>query len=502
MKTTLSIQFIIVGSGVGAYAAAVALRRVGHRVLVLEPEGDPLFLAGSSRVSPNMSKILFGWGLEDDCRSMAIVSRYVTMDECASPRSLPLLLLALTTIQDLTGNTWGSHQWDEEILKETRGVFLLMHQTDVRNILKRTAISLGASVRRKVSIVDFDLDTADGDLPAVRLATGELLRANVIIGADGRSSMVRELAFEIEDPRKPTGSVIVTVSIPEMMQDPDLRTFLGNYQNESVMQCFCGDGRGVLANPVGGLPEYSMHIVVPDDGVCNGPDGEWIKEVSASRILRAMGPCDRRLQKLVKMSHSRLCTRVLHPFPVEDWVHPDSNVVLIGGAAHPFHAGAVYSRSMAVEDAACLAEIFSHLARTDQIQSFLYAFQEIRQPRCDELRQMEDIIVHTTTMPAAEARDTRDRQVERAVADGKGVMSNLGFDELVALFAYEAEDAANNWWVTWGLLRERLKERELHAHAPQVPVGYSESLVGYNGSLVGYSVDRQYRASMTSVNQQ
>ncbi|GBE89300.1 hypothetical protein SCP_1503080 [Sparassis crispa] len=430
----------------GAYAAALALRRVGHHVLVLEQRNDGPLLAGSSRIPPNMSKILFGWGLEEECRSMAIVSRFVAMSNY------------------LTGEVWGEHQWDEEILKETRGVFLLMHQTDVRDLLKKTAIALGAVVRRNATIVGFDLEDED-NLPGVLLADGETLRANVIIGADGRPSMVRELAFAVQDPRKACHLVVfdVTVPISEMLKDPELTEFLG----DSVMLCICGDRHAVLSNPVGGLPEYSMHIIVPNDGSFHPSSREWIKEVSASQILQAMGPCDSRLVKLINMSHSRICAKMLKQFEVEDWVHPDANAVLIGGAAHPFHAGAVYSRSMAVEDAACLAELFSHLSHLDQISDFLNAFQEIRQPRCTEIRQMEEVIMHTMTMSDEEA-EARDAHMKEAVDDGKGIMSYLGFDQLVAMFAYEAEDAANNWWVTWGVVKERMRndrKRSLYGFA-------------------------------------
>ena len=44
---------------------------------------------------------------------------------------------------------------------------------------------------------------------------------------------------------------------------------------------------------------------------------------------------------------------------------------------------------MAVEDAAVLAKLFSHLREIDQIPIFLWAFQEVRQPRCDSVTTKE-----------------------------------------------------------------------------------------------------------------
>ena len=49
-KATLQIRFVIVGGGAAGLACAVALRRVGHQVIVLEK--DPNFVGVSTFLSP------------------------------------------------------------------------------------------------------------------------------------------------------------------------------------------------------------------------------------------------------------------------------------------------------------------------------------------------------------------------------------------------------------------------------------------------------------------
>lgn len=87
-------------------ACAIALRRVGHQVTVLEqeralmtvstPSTDPVDVltesknsdAGGIRMPPNLSKILFHWGLKDELRKIAIKSMAIDLCLCASPQSL------------------------------------------------------------------------------------------------------------------------------------------------------------------------------------------------------------------------------------------------------------------------------------------------------------------------------------------------------------------------------------------------------------------------------
>ncbi|KAI6099790.1 hypothetical protein F5141DRAFT_1143611, partial [Pisolithus sp. B1] len=82
-KPGVLIDFLIVGGGITGLACALALRRIGHRVIVLERlveeeisrvcQGSfccgPLHLIvflqvsnGGGRLPPNASKILFQWG--------------------------------------------------------------------------------------------------------------------------------------------------------------------------------------------------------------------------------------------------------------------------------------------------------------------------------------------------------------------------------------------------------------------------------------------------------
>jgi salicylate hydroxylase len=119
---------------------------------------------------------------------------------------------------------------------------------------------------------------------------------------------------------------------------------------------------------------------------------------------------------------------------------------------------------MSLEDASVLAKLFSHLRNEEQIPSFLYAFQNLREERCQKNRELDIGNVQFMMEPEGEGTAQRDTMMRTKHDQGRNVLAGDDEDSNVAqwdqnreLFAYDAEDEADNWWVQWGLLQERSK---------------------------------------------
>jgi salicylate hydroxylase len=110
----------------------------------------------------------------------------------------------LTTSADETGEFIGTHRWEEELLRVTGGDFLFLHvcistcprltlissiiqHVGLRQVLYNAAIAAGAEVRTGTTVT-----SVSGEGPRVTLASGEILLADVIVGADGCSSIVQQ----------------------------------------------------------------------------------------------------------------------------------------------------------------------------------------------------------------------------------------------------------------------------------------------------------------------
>ena len=92
-------------------------------------------------------------------------------------------------------------------------------------LLHTLALQSGANV-------DFDVSVEaviPGDpKPTVKLSTGEMLTADIVIGADGVGSKVRHVVLDQEDETKPSGYTMFNAMLPasEMMKDPDLAALM------------------------------------------------------------------------------------------------------------------------------------------------------------------------------------------------------------------------------------------------------------------------------------
>jgi len=119
---------------------------------------------------------------------------------------------------------------------------------------------------------------------------------------------------------------------------------------------------------------------------------------------------------------------------------------------------------MSLEDASVLAKLFSHLRNEEQIPSFLFAFQNLREERCQKNRALDIGNILFMMEPEGEGTAQRDAMMREKHDQGRNVLSGDDEDSNVAqwdhnreLFGYDAEDEADNWWVQWGLLQERAK---------------------------------------------
>jgi salicylate hydroxylase len=88
----------------------------------------------------------------------------------------------------------------------------------------------------------------DPDLGQVTLESGQKFHADVILGADGVKSMIREVV--VGGPDKPirTGDAAYRAIIPasEMYKDPDLKSLIDHPE----MTGWIGPGRHIMAYPI------------------------------------------------------------------------------------------------------------------------------------------------------------------------------------------------------------------------------------------------------------
>ncbi|KAI0339732.1 FAD/NAD(P)-binding domain-containing protein [Trametopsis cervina] len=431
-KTTLPLDFLIIGGGIGGCSAAYMLREAGHNVRVLERLPGIGTPAAGVRVPPNMSKILQRWIGEEELLKRAIINLE-------------------TPWHDLhTGAFLGRTQFRQEVITETGGHFLLMAHEDVHRLVYDLATSAGARV-------DFDVRvtrvTPGQPRPSVTLESGEVISADIIVGADGPTSIVREVVIGEDEEvgvARPEGYTVFGAVVPRkwMETDAELKKFI-DLQGWPLLP---GDDRSLCAHPIRNHQEFSLMIHWPDHEAHTPDDAQdtWLDTIRTDTLdYSTLAPA---YQHMMKGASCLWRTRSMVRPPVESRVDESERIVLLGEAAHTMYPGATHAASMAVEDAVVLGQLFSHLSALDQVSSLLYAYHELRHTRAAETRSRDASNIVFTRLPPGPERAQRDIDLGRCVVpdehdDGR---ARAEFENMVGVFGYDAYDAAEEWWMQWG----------------------------------------------------
>ncbi|TBU30611.1 FAD/NAD(P)-binding domain-containing protein [Dichomitus squalens] len=434
----LSLDFIVVGGGIGGLAVAYVLSKAGQRVRVLEKNGMDL-PSGGHRVPPNFSKILRQWMGEEELRKLSV--------RCVGSPSFNLR----------TGEVVGYLEWKPAVLAETGGDFLLMHHKDLVRTLHKLATDAGAIIDYNTEVTSVRQGTEEDAKPSVTLANGDVITADILVGADGCRSLVRQVVLEEEDCAEPGGMTLYTgvVDAEDMLDDPDLAPFILSDEWAIGM----APGRSMAGHPVAAKKQYAYHIYSWNNlyGLPQGGEETWDEIYSTANLdTNAYGLA---VQKALKLTTNLIRTQWKTRDKVDEWVDSTGRIVLLGDAAHPSFPGGTHGTSMAVEDAVVLGSLFSHLNMIDQVPSFLSAYQELRQRRCELVNAADIGNARMVALPDGPLADKRNADMRAKNDDWDEGTLKAQFEEIAEIFAYDAGDAAEEWWVNWGRFSAAAREQ-------------------------------------------
>jgi salicylate hydroxylase len=433
-KATLALNVVIVGCGLGGLSAAYCMAQAGHKVTILESAPVLSQVGAGIQVSPNITRLLIRWGLGPQLQKFAVVPEAVRFRKYN------------------TGDTVGWTQWGDRLEKDYGAPYYHIHRADLLSLL----VSLAApfmTLRLNSRVI-----SVDATPPSVTLQTGEVIFADLVIGADGVKSIVREAV--VGGPSKPvyTGDAAYRAVIPtdSMLSDPDLKVLVDTPEFVTWM----GPDRHIVGYNISSKKAYNVVVLHPDYGVEDVSTVERNIE-DMKKECQGWEPTVRKLLALVtSTSHWRL----MDHSPLKTWLHEDGAIALLGDACHPMLPYRAQGAAMAIEDAAVLGNLFSHLSRCSQIRPLLQAYLYLRYPRATETytaSKMNRWILHLDDGPEQEARDAsmrlameislREANDELLTEDLSG-NANQYADKAKSFiqYAYDADKEVENWWMQQG----------------------------------------------------
>ncbi|THH08943.1 hypothetical protein EW145_g2363 [Phellinidium pouzarii] len=434
----LRIEFVIVGAGIAGLACAYSLRVAGHDVRVLEAQEEVNLGKGPAgiRIPPNMSRILSRWDLGPEfiktlggvCREVLFHSGY-------------------------TGEFIGEILFHKEVMKVMEAEFFLMHHGDLILALYNLAVDAGVRFDFGAKVKSVNLSD-----PCAILSTGEEIFGDVIIGADGDRSMVRQtLQSGVNEDKDSTYSVSTfSLSASQFNDDEELME-LTKY---SLWNIWMGTGWAVFVFPVRKGSELSVMFYKEEREPTESKG--WEHTVSAEKLNFGEFDFEPKIKRLMSLASEVVQSRCIEQSPIENWFDKEGHVVVVGQAAHYINTAGNHVAAMGMEDAVILGGLFSRLKSRNQIKALLSAYQELRESRYEAVQASEADKLDVVTLPPGPKRDARDatmrkeREVgilELAKSPDEYLRTSL---EEFRVFGYDAFDEVDTWWVEWGVLLERM----------------------------------------------
>jgi len=344
--TDVDPDVLVVGGGIGGLSAALATRRTGAAVRVLEQAYSFGEVGAGLQMAPNATRILRDWGLLDQVVERGVVPRRLLMRDAVDGSELTHLDLAHT-----------AHRYGAP--------YVVIHRSDLHEVLVQACRDAGVDL---VTGVHVD-DVCPEDGGAVAVSSHRRDTGRIVVAADGLGSDLRRRLSTDE----PVSSAYVAYrgAVP-LAELPDVSALA---LDEVVV--YIGPHCHLVQYALRGGEIFNQVAVFRSPRALAG-EAEWGTPDELDEAFA--GTCDEVRSALPNLWRDRWW-RMYDREPITGWV--DERLVLTGDAAHPMLQYLAQGACQAIEDAACLG---SQVAGGDW-DAALAAFEKERAPRTAEVQR-------------------------------------------------------------------------------------------------------------------
>jgi 6-hydroxynicotinate 3-monooxygenase len=345
----------IIGAGLGGTASAVLLQNAGFNVRLYEQAPAFSRMGAGIHLSPNLMKVMRKMGIEDALEKIgARVEVWYSRDWKTGEK------IATIPMGDYARSRYGAD-------------YLTVHRGDF-HALMTDAVQPGILEfgKKLVKVED------RGNVVDLTFADGAVSHADIVIGADGVNSRIRETLLGPEPP-KYTGYVAHRAVFPTSR--------IKNFTHDMCTKWW-SDDRHIVVYYVDGRKDEIYYVT----GV---PEENWdmnISWVPSSReeMCTAFQDWHPGVQSLIDATLAVTKWPLLDRDPLPLWSR--GRLVLLGDACHPMKPHMAQGAAMAIEDAAMLTRCFQEVGADD----FTTAFALYEANRAERASKVQRVSLNNT----------------------------------------------------------------------------------------------------------
>lgn len=425
------MKVVIIGAGIGGLICAIACRQENLEVTVLERASELIPVGAGIQIPPNAARVARRLGILQQ-----LIEKSVVLD-------------SIEYLRYANGKLVFRIEGGKNMVEKFGDKWMVIARPDYHQVLWDAAKDAGVELRLGAEVGGIDFDTT-----SARLKGGEIVKADVIVGADGLWSHSRDQLLGTESPPSETGDLAYrgTIAREQLLGLGDPR--IDELINDQSVKCWMGPGRHCVFYPLAGGKSFNLVLIRPDN---------LSKDVrQAPGEIGEMRACfegwDERLTKIISCIPSVLKWKLCHHEELESWTK--NAVVLLGDACHPTLPYQAQGAAMAAEDGAVLGKLLGLLDKSGlhdtgskrQMEQMLQLYESLRKTRTTTNVQgaaSNQISYHLPDGPLQKARDA-------TLSNSGGNNSGSGYhfadwDYLRSMLSFDCVDESIKAFEKWSV---------------------------------------------------
>ena len=321
-----SLRVAVIGAGIGGLAAACAMRRFGIEVEVYERSSDLGEVGAGLQIGPNGVKVLRAIGLEETLEGLAFQPTHimsVAWDDAHLRFRDPL--------KDIAAKQFGAP-------------YLTAHRADLHRLLQERVPDNIIHLNARCTGVSSSAGSA-----VAAFADSEDIDADVIVGADGIRSIVRETLYGAW-PARFTEQIGWRCIVPI----ENVPTHIGPGKSVRIDRTeylgWIGPTGHVICYPIRGGELYNMYV---GSISTEWAEKSWTVPSSKAEMLAAFAGWNEALLDMLNKVDNAFKWGIYDRDPLPQWTQ--GRITLLGDAAHPMMPTLAQGASITLEDAFALA---------------------------------------------------------------------------------------------------------------------------------------------------